>query len=140
MVWLRSYKQVSESYRDSSLKAAHSDVEASALVQAHAIVAEPPPESAFGRPAHYCASAIPHTKSLLELDQPEHRYSPVFSKLKTRAVGNVNDEGSSSLRTQQFDRGEFQVGSFRAITLKATCRSVRVTIASMKPLSAGRAA
>jgi hypothetical protein len=55
-------------------------------------------------------------------------------------MGKVNDEGSSSLRIQQFDRGEFQVGSFRAISLKATCRSLRVTIASMKLPSAGRAA
>jgi hypothetical protein len=49
MVWLRSYKQVLESHRDSSLQAAYSDIEASALAQA--IVAKPLPETAFGRPA-----------------------------------------------------------------------------------------
>jgi hypothetical protein len=85
-------------------------------------------------------SAIPHAKSLLEFDQQEHRYSPVFSKSKTWAIGKVNDEGSWSLRTQHFHRGKFQVGSLWAITLKAACRSVRVTIALMKVLRAGRAA
>ncbi len=119
------------------------------------------PETAFGRPARYFASAIPHATSLVEFYQsegvslkvvsalqlkcsmfsdPEHRYSPVILKWKTCATGKVNDEGSSSLRIQQFDHGEFQVGSFRAITLKVTCRSVRATIASMKLPSARRTA
>jgi hypothetical protein len=90
MVWLGPYKQVLESHRDSSLKAAYSDVEASALAQA------------------IVANAIPHAKSLFGFDQPEHRYFPVISKWKTWVMGKVNDEGRSSLRIQQFDRGEFQ--------------------------------
>src|ERR1700726_1626848 len=120
MVRLGPYKQVSEAHRDSFVKAGYSDVEASALAQV--VVAKPLPETAFGRPARYFASAIPHAKSLLKFDQPEHCDSPVFLKCKTWAMGKVNDEASSSLRTQQFDRGEFQVGSFRGITMKATCR------------------
>jgi len=119
MVRLGPYKQVFEAQRGSFPKAGYSGVGASALAQS---VVAPLPETAFGRLARYFASAITHAKSLLKFDQPEHCYSPVFSKWKTWAMGKVNDEASSSLRTQQFDRGEFQVGSFRAITMKATCR------------------
>jgi hypothetical protein len=159
MVRLGPNKQVFEAHRDSFVKAGYSDVEASAPAQA--VVAKPLRETAFGRPARYFASAIPHAKSLLEFYQsegvslkvisalqwkcsmfsdPEHRYSPVISKWKTSAIGKVHDGGSSSLQTQHFDRGEFQVGSFRALTLKAACRSVGVTIASKKLPSAGRVA
>ena len=156
MVRLGTYTQVFEAYRNSFLKGRYSDT--SALAQA---VLVEPPETTFGRPARYFPSAIPQARSLLEFYQsegvslkvvsalqlkcsmfsdPEHRYSPVILKWKTCAMGKVNDEGSSSLRIQQFDHGEFQVGSFRAITLKVTCRSVRATIASMKLPSARRTA
>jgi hypothetical protein len=138
MVLLSSCKQALESHRDSSLKTAYSDFEASPLAQA--IVAKSLPETAFVRPARYCASAIPHSKSLLEFDQHEHRYSPVFSKGKTWAIGKVDDEGRWLLRTQHFHRGKSQVGSLFAITRKAACRSVRATIALRKVLRAGRAA
>jgi hypothetical protein len=137
MVRLGIYKQVFEAHRGSFLRAGYSDVGASALAQT--AVAMPLTETAFGRPARYSASAIPDANSL-EFDQHEHRYFRVFSEWKTCAIGKVNDEGSASLRTQHFHRGIFQVGWFRAITLKAACRSVRVTIASMKVLRTGKAA
>jgi hypothetical protein len=138
MVRLGRHKQVFEAHRRSFLGTDYSAVGASAPAQA--AVAKPLTETAFGRPARCFLSAISHAKSLLEFDQQEQRYSPVFSKSKTWAIGKVNDEGSWSLRTQYFHRGEFQVGSFQAITQKAACRSVRVTKAVMKVLRAGRAA
>jgi hypothetical protein len=137
MVRLGLYKQVFEAHRKSFLRTDYSAFGASAPPLTAA--AEPLGETAFGRPPRYFASAIAHAKSLL--DQQEHHYSPVFSKSKTWAIGKVNDEESWPLRTQHFHRGEFQVGSFQAITLKAAYRSVRVTKkALMKLLRAGRAA
>jgi hypothetical protein len=138
MVRLGPHKQVFEAHRGFFLKADYSDVGVSAPSQAS--VARSLTETAFGRPARYFVSAIPHAKNLLEFDQPEHCYSPVSSKEKTCALGKVNDEGSWSLRTQHFHRDKSQVGASRAITLKAACRSVRVTIASIKVLRTGRAA
>ena len=138
MVRLGPHKQVFEAHRGFFLKADYSDVGVSAPSQAS--VARSLTETAFGRPARYFVSAIPHAKNLLEFDQPEHCYSPVSSKEKTCALGKVNDEGSWSLRIQHFHLGEFQVGSFQVITLKAACRSVRVSKASMEILRAGSAA
>ena len=136
MVRLGLYKQVFEAHRSSFLRTDYSSLGASAPAQP--AVAEPLRETAFGRPSRYFASAIAHAKSLL--GQHEHRYSPVFLKSKTWAIGKVNDEGSWSLRIQHFHLGEFQVGSFQVITLKAACRSVRVSKASMEILRAGSAA
>ncbi len=138
MVRLGPCKQVFEAHRGSFQKAGYCDVDASALTQA--AVAKPLEETAFARPAHCFVPAMQHAKSLLEFDQQEGRYCQVSSKWKIRATGKVNDEGSWTLRTQHFRRDKSQVGSSRAITLKAACRSVRAARASMKVLRPGSAA
>lgn len=132
MVRLGPCKQVFEALRGSFLKTGYFDVGVSTVAQA--AVAKQLTEAAFGRPAHYFVSAIPHTKNLLAFDQRQHRYSPVFSKWKICAIGKINNDEGSSLRTQHFPRGKFQVGSFRAITLKSACRSMRVTVVLKKVL------
>lgn len=132
------YELIFKAPRSCFPKVSYSTVGAFALAQA--AVAKLLRETTLGRSVRYFASAIPHAKSLLEFDQHERRYSPVVLKVKACAIGKVNDEGSASLRTQHFHRGKFQVGSFRAITPRTACRSVRAKIVSMEALRAGRAA
>lgn len=89
MVRLGLYKQVFEAHRGPFLRASYSGVSAASLAQA--AVPKQLKETAFGRPARYFVSAIPHPTSLLEFDQRRHPYSPVSSKWKTCMLGKIND-------------------------------------------------
>lgn len=90
------YELIFEAHRSFFPKAGYSAFDASAL--AEAAVAKLLKETAFGRPARYYVSAIPHPTSLLEFDQRRHPYSQVSSKWKTCALGKINDLKKGSKR------------------------------------------
>lgn len=83
MVRIGPYKQVYESHRTSFLKAGYSETDAGAIAQR--ICAQPLPESACIKSAHYLEANIPNAEAMLECDQ----YTGVSTKVSEAIQDNI---------------------------------------------------